>query len=88
MVPAFESVVKELAKGEVSEPFRSAFGWHVVQLLGKRTQDDTDEFLRGQARQRLLERKVEEASEVWLRKLRVQAYVEVRLADLSADDAK
>jgi len=83
MVPAFEKVVNELAVNEFSEPFRSAFGWHVVQLLGKRTQDDTEEFLREKARERLLERKVEEASEIWLRKLRAQAYVEVRLAGLA-----
>jgi len=51
--------------------------------LGKRTQDDTEEFLREKARERLLERKVEEASEIWLRKLRAQAYVEVRLAGLA-----
>ncbi len=78
MVPAFEKVMDEVALNKVSEPFQSQFGWHILEVLERRTQDDTDQYRRNIARQQLFERKVSEEEELWLRQLRDEAYVEIR----------
>lgn len=78
-VPAFERTLADLKPGEVSEPFRTEFGWHIVQLVGRRDHDDTDAYLRSRANQVLRQRKAEEALQTWLRRLRDEAYVELRL---------
>jgi len=77
-VPQFEEVMNALAPGEVSEPFKSPFGWHIVQVEERRTQDATDELLRLKAREAIQRRKTEEATDAWLRQLRDEAYVELR----------
>ncbi len=79
-VPQFEDVLARLPKGEVSPPFRSSYGWHIVEVLDRRQYDSTEEYLRGQAREALFRRKAEEEWELWLRRLRDEAYVEYRLA--------
>jgi peptidyl-prolyl cis-trans isomerase SurA len=83
-VPEFEETMNALAPGQVSEPFGSPFGWHIVQVQERRTQDTADDLLRLKAREAIQRRKAEEATEVWLRQLRDEAYVEVRL---DGDDA-
>ncbi len=79
MVPEFEEVMNKLKPGEISEPFQTRFGWHIVQVMSRRNFDDTKEYLRNQARQLLLQRKTAEETEIWLRRLRAEAYVEIRL---------
>lgn len=79
LVPRFEQVMDELAPGEVSEPFETEFGWHIVQVLERRERDQTDEVLRAKAREAILERKTEAALKSWQRRLRDEAYVEIRL---------
>jgi peptidyl-prolyl cis-trans isomerase SurA len=66
------------APGELSAPFRSEFGWHVLEVLERRQYDGTDEVKRAKAREAILQRKREEASQDWLRRLRDEAYVELR----------
>jgi peptidyl-prolyl cis-trans isomerase SurA len=78
-VPEFEDVMNGLAPNDVSEPFQSPFGWHIVQVLERRTQDGTDDLLRLKAREAIQRRKAEEATDAWLRRLRDEAYVELRL---------
>lgn len=78
-VPEFEEVMDALAPGDVSEPFQSPFGWHIVQVLERRQQDTPDELLRMKAADALRQRKAEEATEIWLRQLRDEAYVDLRL---------
>ena len=80
-VPAFDAALAELEINAVSEPFRSQFGWHIAQVLERRDYDDTEEFQRNQARQIVFRRKVEEETEIWLRRLRDEAYVEQRLSE-------
>lgn len=79
--PAFAKQVRDLEIGEISEPFQSSEGWHIVEVLDRRTRDQTEERRRNRARQALARRKIEEEGETWLRRLRDEAYVEIRLDD-------
>lgn len=78
MVPEFEQAETKLQPGQVSEPFKTSFGWHIVQVLERRTQDTADELLRLKARESIQRRKAEEATDAWLRRLRDEAYVELK----------
>ena len=78
-VPSFEQAMAQLAPGEISEPFRSNFGWHIVQVLERRQRDATDELRRARAAEIIRQRKTEEVLEAWLRQLREDAYVDIRL---------
>ncbi|MBK5930285.1 peptidylprolyl isomerase [Halochromatium salexigens] len=78
-VPAFEREMDDLAPGEISQPFESPFGWHILQVNERREQDTADELLRLRAKDALRMRKAEEAKELWLQRLRDEAYLEVRL---------
>ena len=76
--PAFEEALAGLEPDQISEPFRTQFGWHIVQLLGRRTHDQSDELRRQRVLTALRESKVDEETELWLRRLRDEAYVEIR----------
>jgi peptidyl-prolyl cis-trans isomerase SurA len=78
-VPEFERAYQELKIGEVSPPVRTPFGYHLIQVLERRSSDLSPERKRLQARQALRERKADEAYQEWLRQLRDQTYVELRL---------
>ncbi|MEJ2453075.1 MAG: peptidylprolyl isomerase [Candidatus Thiodiazotropha sp.] len=82
LVPQFEEQMDALPLGDVSEPFKTPFGWHIVQPLERRQHDNTEEALRNNARQAIQKQKSEEAIELWLRRLRDEAYVEVMLDEL------
>jgi len=78
-VPEFEAVADTLEPGQVSEPFQTQFGWHILQLLGKRKHDSTADARRNEAYMAILQRKSAEDTELWLRRLRDEAFVEFRL---------
>jgi peptidyl-prolyl cis-trans isomerase SurA len=78
-VPEFANVVAGLKEGEISEPFRTQYGWHIVQLLGRRKIDTTEDTLRERAYRQLVASKEDEETETWLRHLRDDAYVETNL---------
>lgn len=78
-VPAFEQAMNALEPGQISGPVQSQFGWHLIQVLERRSKDMEDEFKRMQARQILFQRRVEPALDDWLSQLRGQAYIENRL---------
>lgn len=80
-VPEFEQAMNALKPGEISAPVRSPFGWHVIEVLERRSQDMTREGQRMNARQALRERKTDEAYQEWVRQLRDSAYVEQRLEE-------
>lgn len=77
-VPQFEKVMNSLKEGQISEPFRSPFGWHIMQVLERRQQDNTEQQQRERADQSLRERKADEELQLWLRRIRDEAYVEYR----------
>jgi peptidyl-prolyl cis-trans isomerase SurA len=77
-VPEFEQAMNKLAVNELSQPVRSPFGWHLIQVLDRREQDVTTERARERARQALRERKIDESYAEWLRQLRDRAFVEYR----------
>ncbi len=78
-LPQFEKVIKTLKPGEISAPFQTPLGWHIVQLLETRKADANLERQRLAARQALRARKSDEIFDEWIRQLRDQAYVDVRL---------
>lgn len=78
-VPEFEHAMDALKPGEISDVVQTPFGWHLIQVLERRTVDVTDERRKANARQALRERKSQEAYEDWLRQLRDEAYVDIRL---------
>lgn len=80
-VPDFERVMNDLKPGEISQPARSPFGWHLVQVMERRTADVSTDRQRLDARKALRERKSDEAYQEWLRQLRDRAYVEYRLEE-------
>ena len=80
-VPVFERTMESLAPGAISEPFRSQFGWHLVEVLERRDRDATETSQRAEARRRLRSRKIEENTQAWLRRVRGEAYVEYRLGE-------
>jgi peptidyl-prolyl cis-trans isomerase SurA len=78
-VPEFEQQLDALGENEISAPFKTKYGWHIVQLMGRRVHDATDDVRRNRAYAALRDSKAEEETELWLRKLRDEAFVEYRL---------
>ncbi len=79
LIPRFEEVSDSLAPGEISEPFKTQFGWHIVQVMDRREHDNTEDIVRVKVREQIRERKLEEEGQGWLRQIRDSAYVEYRL---------
>jgi peptidyl-prolyl cis-trans isomerase SurA len=77
MVAEFQQVVDNTAEGEISAVFQSPFGWHIVQVLGRRTEDETEETKREKIRSQLEAQKKNEVLELWQRRLRDEAYVKI-----------
>ncbi|MQM30919.1 MAG: molecular chaperone SurA [Candidatus Accumulibacter phosphatis] len=80
-VPEFEAAMNKLAPGELSEPVKSPFGYHLIEVTERRVQDVSSDRQRTAARQVLRERKRDEAYQDWLRQMRDRAYVELRLEE-------
>lgn len=78
-VGEFEKQIDALSENEISKPFKTQYGWHIVQLLGRRQHDSTDDLKRQRAFAELRESKAEEETELWLRRLRDEAFVEYRM---------
>jgi peptidyl-prolyl cis-trans isomerase SurA len=78
-VPEFQAVCDQLENDELSQPFQSPFGWHLIQLMDRRVHDTTDEVARQQAIMAIRNSKLNEETELWARRLRDQAFVEYRL---------
>ena len=81
--PAFRDVTESLALNTVSEPFKSRFGWHILEVMDRRQHDNSAAALREEARNYLRQRKIEEETDLWLRQLRDESFVEIRLNEPS-----
>lgn len=80
-VPQFEKAMNELKDMQISMPVRTQFGWHLIQVMERRSQDMSKEAARLKARQEIRAKKADEAYQDWIRELRDRAYVEIRLED-------
>ena len=79
LVPQFEEAMNKLGINEISPPVQTQFGWHVIQVLGRQNQDNSSQFKKDRIRDEIRKRKIEEETELWLRRLRDEAYVEIDL---------
>ncbi len=82
VVPDFERQIKSLAVNEISKPFRTQYGWHIVQVMERRRHDMTGDIQRSQARESIHKRKAVEETALLMRRVRDEAYVEIRLDEL------
>lgn len=78
-VPEFAATAEALKQDEISQPFRTQFGWHIVQMLGHRDFDNTADAARERAYEALRDSRVEEATELWLQQIRDESFVELHL---------
>ncbi len=78
-VPEFDKAVADLKIDQISEPFKTRYGWHIVQMLGTRTYDSTEDVRRQRAFAAIRESKADEETELWLRRLRDEAFVDTKM---------
>ena len=78
MVPEFEATMAGTAEGSISEPFRSEFGWHILEVKGRRDKDFSGEIRRNQVAGYIREQKYQEELDAWLRKIREEAFVDIK----------
>ncbi|MEO5561210.1 MAG: peptidylprolyl isomerase [Dokdonella sp.] len=79
--------LKDMKKGEISQPFQTEAGWHLVQLVDTRSTDKSGELQRDQAKNALFQRKAEDEYQAFLRQIRSEAYVDIRLPGANAGNA-
>ena len=77
LVKPFEEAMMKLGINEVSEPVQTQFGWHIIQVLARENKDDSSEFKKNLVRDAIRKRKIEEETELWMRRLRDEAFVEI-----------
>lgn len=77
LVKPFEDAMNRLTVNELSEPVQSQFGWHLIQVLDRKEKDNASEHRKNLVREAIRKRKIEEETELWLRRLRDEAYVEI-----------
>lgn len=83
-VPQFEEAMNRLAPGEISQPVKTPFGWHLIQVLERRPLTASEDYRRNYARQLLRRQKMEQAYNAWLQTIRAEAFVEIRRDALEA----
>lgn len=77
LVKPFQAAMDKLAIKEVSDPVQTQFGWHIIQVLERENKDNTSDFKKNQIKDIIRKRKIEEETELWLRRLRDESYVEI-----------
>ena len=78
MVPQFENMMDSTELGAVSQPVQSEFGWHILQVEERRQEDVSNTVVENRARSMLHQRKYQEELDVWLRKIRDEAFVDIK----------
>lgn len=82
LVKPFEKTMDELAINDLSDPVQTQFGWHLIQVLGRKDKDNSEQYKKEQVKLAIRKRKIEEETELWLRRLRDEAYVDIRFDNL------
>ncbi|MCK5871629.1 MAG: peptidylprolyl isomerase [Methylococcales bacterium] len=82
LVPIFEKTMNSLKIGQISEPIQTSFGWHLIQVLARKEQDNSADYSLNQVKEQIRRRKIEEETELWMRRLRNEAYVKIYLERL------
>ncbi|WP_394753516.1 peptidylprolyl isomerase [Crenothrix sp.] len=77
LVKPFEEAMSKLAINEISEPVQTQFGWHLIQVLGRENKDNSDQNKKNFVKEAIRKRKIEEETELWLRRLRDESFVEI-----------
>jgi len=77
LVKPFEEAMNALSLGQMSEPVQTQFGWHLIQVNEREKKDNSAEYRKNQVREAIRKRKIEEETELWMRRLRDEAYVEI-----------
>ena len=78
-VPEFEEVVDAAEIGDIAGPFETRFGWHIVEVLDRRVYDNTEDLKRSNCIVKIRNGKMEEETQLWLQRLRDEAYVDIRI---------
>lgn len=78
LVKPFEDAMSKLTVNQISEPIQSQFGWHLIQVLDRKEKDNASEHAKNLVRESIRKRKIEEETELWLRRLRDEAFVEIK----------
>ena len=87
-VPAFENAMATTEIDEITGPFKSQFGWHILQVTDRRQEDMSDVVIRNKAAQMMRERRFDEELQVWLLELRENAYLDIKGVDEDSDDTE
>lgn len=69
----------ETKEGEISQPFKSRFGWHIMKVEERREEDMTQEALRQKARNMIMSRRFEDETQIWLQELRDEAFIDIKI---------
>ena len=77
LVKPFEEAMGKLEINGISEPVQTQFGWHLIQVLDRKNKDDSLEHKKNRVKDAIRKRKIEEETELWMRRLRDEAYVEI-----------
>jgi peptidyl-prolyl cis-trans isomerase SurA len=77
LVKPFEETMEKLGINQISEPVQTQFGWHLIQVLDRESKDNSDDYKKNQIRDAIRKRKIEEETELWIRRLRDEAFVEI-----------
>ena len=86
LVPEFRAAMADTPQGVLSKPFQTQYGWHVLEVLGRRATDSTSQAREQQAMNALRNRKYDEELQTWLRQIRDEAYVEIKLPGATSQE--
>jgi peptidyl-prolyl cis-trans isomerase SurA len=78
LAPAFSKVMNDAALDKVSQPFMTQYGWHILEVLGRRQVNVSDQVKTNKARQYVYQRKYQQELQAWLRKIKSEAYIDIK----------